>query len=353
MKTNRKFDRMWMAFVIGGLLVTATSESVVAQTDTVNLFSGPRVRGTVESFTNDNIVVNTTDGRKDVKPWNVRMIRFEGSNELVKAKSAYDDERYSACYTELENIEMPSRDVMKQEVAFFKAMAATRLALRGGNVTTDQAAKLVREFIDGYPQSYHLVEAIDAFGDLAIATGRFDVAISQFERTAASDWPELSFRGNLKSGKALLYSGKYAEAIQAFQATEAADNGEDYAVQAKLIARCLRAQAMGLGGNAEEGQQVVLGIIKNENSKNIELFAHAYNALGACYAAENKTKEAIRAYLHTDLLFTIDPDSHAQALYHLVDLWKTSERPDRSARARQKLTERYRNTYWAAKITGG
>ena len=91
-------------------------------------------------------------------------------------------------------------------------------------------------------------------------------------------------------------------------------------------------------------------IIENESSKNIELFAHANNALGVCYNEEQQTKEAIRAFLKTDLLFTLDPDSHAQALYHLVNLWAKSERPDRAASARQKLTQRYRNTYWASKL---
>ena len=188
------------------------------------------------------------------------------------------------------------------------------------------------------------------FGDLAIATGRFDAAETQFAKTAACSWPEISFNGTLKAGKAQLYSGKYDEAIASFKATERDDNGEAYAVQAKLVARCLRAQALGLSGKTAEGMENANSIIKNENSKNIELFAHAYNALGTCYAKENKNKEAIRAFLHTDLLFTIEPDSHAQALYNLVELWAATERPDRAARARQKLTERYRNTFWAAKL---
>jgi len=327
--------------------------NVQAQTDTVNLFSGPRVRGTVESYSPDKVVVATADGSKEIPSWNVRLIRFEGSNELIKAKSAFGDDRFQACYSELENLQVPDRAALKQDVDYFLAMSAARIALQGGKVTTDQAATLVRQFIQTHADSYHLYPAIDAFGDLAMAIGRFDVAIEQFEKTSASQWPALSFNGKLKSGKALLYSGKFDQAVAAFQAAESVDNGEDYAVQAKMIARCLRAQAMAQSGKVEEAKQVVLEIIKNESSKNIELFANAYNALGICYAAEGKTKEAIRAFLRTDLLFTNYPDSHAQALFHLVTLWADSERPDRSSRARQKLTQRYRNTFWATKLAAG
>ena len=106
---------------------------------------------------------------------------------------------------------------------------------------------------------------------------------------------------------------------------------------------------MAMTGNPAAGEQIVMEIIGNESSKNTILFANAYNALGTCYAQEGKTKEAIRAFLKTDLLFTVDPESHAEALYHLNDLWQKAERPDRAARARQKLTQRYRSTWWATR----
>ena len=349
MRTTRIMQRS-LIIVATSLACCVFAQDVLAQTDIVNMVSGPRIRGTIVSSTPDQIVVNTDDGNKNVASWDVRLIRFEGSNELVKAKSAYGDDRFSACYDQLNSLGSLDRDLMQQDADFYKAMSAARISLRGGKVTMDQAATLLRQFMQSHPNSFHTYEVMDMFGDLAIATGRFDAAETQFAKTAACSWPEISFNGTLKAGKAQLYSGKYDEAIASFKATERDDNGEAYAVQAKLVARCLRAQALGLSGKTAGGMENANSIIKNENSKNIDLFAHAYNALGTCYAKENKNKEAIRAFLHTDLLFTIEPDSHAQALYNLVELWAATERPDRAARARQKLTERYRNTFWAAKL---
>lgn len=337
------------AMLVLGVLVPV--DNLSAQTDSITLVAGRPIRGTVESYTKDNIVIQTSDGKKDIAPANVRLIRFDGSNDLVRAKSAYTDGRYAACKEGLENIsEQPDRDVVKQEVAYYLAASAAQLALQGGKVSLDQAARDMDGFLKAHPNSFHYYPALAMFGDLAMAMGRFDAASTQYEQTAACDWPKLSMAGKLNMGKAKLYSGEYGPAIQAFQETEASNSAEDYAVQSKLIAQCLRAQALALQGKTDEGRALVTKIIENESSKNIELFAHANNALGVCFVEEGKTKEAIRAFLKTDLLFTLDPDCHAQALYQLVNLWAKNERPDRAARARQKLTERYRNTYWASKL---
>lgn len=343
-------------FAVIILMVSALGfqAELLAQSDSITLISGRPVRGTVESYTPDNIVVNTSEGQKNVQPWNVRLIRYDGSNELVRAKSAFNDDRFTACLQDLDSVaqDLP-RDVLKQEVDFFRAIASARVALRGGNVSINEAAELVGQFIQNHPESYHLYQAQDAFGDLAMSSGRFDAAIGQFTKTSACAWPEISFNGKLKLGKAQLYAGQYQDAIASFQATESDDSAEEYAIQAKLISKCLRAEATGRAGNPAAGIRMAMEIIENESSRNIELFGHAYNALGSCYAAEQKTKEAIMSFLHTDLLFTIDPDTHARALYHLVDLESKADRQDRAARARQKLTGRYRNTWWATKIQQG
>ena len=71
--------------------------------------------------------------------------------------------------------------------------------------------------------------------------------------------------------------------------------------------------------------------------------------LGEGHYTERDVKEAARAYLKTELLFTVDPDSHAEALFHLQQLWEQLGEPNRASEARQKINDRYRNTWWATK----
>jgi outer membrane protein assembly factor BamD (BamD/ComL family) len=41
------------------------------------------------------------------------------------------------------------------------------------------------------------------------------------------------------------------------------------------------------------------------------------------------------------------PESHAEALFNLTQLWDQLHRADRAAEARQTLEEQYKNSRWA------
>ena len=77
------------------------------------------------------------------------------------------------------------------------------------------------------------------------------------------------------------------------------------------------------------------------------MIARLYNALGRCYLKQNKPKDAVMAYLHTDVLFYADADAHAEALFHLSKLWSDINKSDRAVAARNTLRERYAGSVWA------
>ncbi|MGI9518533.1 MAG: hypothetical protein ACR2NP_15870 [Pirellulaceae bacterium] len=347
---QHNFMKMMSAALMPALCLMWWPVPATAQNDSITLITGRPVRGTIQSVTPESLVVNTSDGNKTVEPWNVRRIRFaDEPNELTRAKTGYTDDRFNVCVQELDGLETPDRDVVRQEAEFYKALASARIALNGGNVTASTATSSVEQFVQTNPNSFHLYEALDALGDLYLAQGQFDKAEEQFGKTAAGTWPEYAFRAKLKTGRSQLLRGDHSAAIQSFEDTERANSSSDFALQAKLVARCLRAQAIAMSGDPAEGRRMATEIIQSESPKNAMVFAYANNAIGASYLQENLLKEAVRSYLKTELLFTIDPDSHAEALYHLQTLWDQLEQPGRASAARQKINDRYRNTYWATK----
>ena len=91
-------------------------------------------------------------------------------------------------------------------------------------------------------------------------------------------------------------------------------------------------------------------LIKNEDPKQTELFANAYNILGLCHQQAGEDLQAVLAFLHTDLLFSNQAAAHAEALYYLSQLWPKLDKNDRALEARTTLKSLYRNSVWAGKL---
>ena len=64
-------------------------------------------------------------------------------------------------------------------------------------------------------------------------------------------------------------------------------------------------------------------MIQDTDPEQKELQARAYNALGNCYEQAGRTKDALLAFLHVDVLYGTVPDAHAEALSHLIPLWES------------------------------
>jgi len=91
----------------------------------------------------------------------------------------------------------------------------------------------------------------------------------------------------------------------------------------------------------EESLQLTNQLIGELNPADVEMAARIYNAQGAGYEAKGDTEGAILSYLHTHLMFSLQPDAHAEALQRLVELWPEVGKPERAAEARQELQQRY------------
>ncbi len=89
------------------------------------------------------------------------------------------------------------------------------------------------------------------------------------------------------------------------------------------------------------GSRLVKGLIAELNPTDVEMSARIYNAQGASYEASGDTEGAILSYLHTHLMFSTQPDAHAEALKKLIELWPKVGKPERAAAARQELQQRY------------
>ena len=347
MRTN---IHLFLAIVI----VFFAIDRVVA--DEVQQTNDRTLRGTITEITPDEVKITNSAGAEqvvaaeDVK----RIILDSEPAELKSARNNALNTQYNRVLSELDKMGDPPNDkFILGEVAFYRALAAGKLALSGEAGTLSDAGTIANKFVNSPTgqNSYHFYEGVELLGDLLMAVGKPDVAEKNFAKMLASQSKTVLLSGHTKVAESQLAQGKFDEALSSFDQAIAVDSTSPDAPRLKLFAGIGRANCLAELKRADEGIAFLQDLIKNQDSSQNELFARAYNALGNCYLKSGKDKEAVHAYLFTDVLFFQNAYDHGEALYNLSLLWEKLNKTERARDARNTLnTPRYQNTVWAKKV---
>ena len=329
-----------------------STNTVVAQSDVIRLKSGGRSpRGRITRISEKTIVIEENGGPRTVDVYEIDTVEFGGEpRELDRARDEYNQQRYNACMEQLDQLDASTlNDYMKADVAFYKMAAAAQSSFAGGAMTATDAAQFAAAYLSEYPNDWHHYRACGIMADLAMEAGRFDSAADNYAKVIESAWPTFTAPANQKLGEAYIRLENFDQAESSLKAVLSTNSNEDVVQAAKLKAQCLQAVVVAKKGNPNAAISALQKLIKENDSNNKDLFATAYNSLGNCHLAANQQKEALFAFLHTDLLYQTEHRQHAEALYHLSNLWKEINKTDRANRAAQTLKQRYRNSHWANK----
>jgi tetratricopeptide (TPR) repeat protein len=347
-------SRHGAAIVVGCCFLDFAAMSVAQQGDRIEVVrgTGRNVSGKITQISPYEVSIQASDGIRQIPADQISKIIFQGQPlEIERARSQMNAGRFDGAIEELQKITAAvSREEIKQEIEFMTARSNAEIAIRGGSVTAQDAGRGLTDFINKYPQSYQLYPAIELLGRMYFAIGRFDLAEKEFERLNESKSQELILKGNFYRGEALVEQGKFAEAASAFNSILNLSNNDDLTQTYKLLAKIRVAKVTALNGDPESAIQTLEDIIRVENSQNALVFANAYNSLGTAYLQQGDLKEAVMAFLHTDLIYTTEREAHAEALYNLALIWPKLDQHDRANRARQGLKTRYRNSVWSMKL---
>ncbi|MBX7169183.1 MAG: tetratricopeptide repeat protein [Pirellulales bacterium] len=313
------------------------------------------VNGTVQEITAQEIKVKKAGSSGDVVavPVNeVISIKFDGEDPQVNlARSAVLDGRYEdglRLFGELEKKLGDARPELQQDLKFYQAWAAAKLALAGSG-DVGKAGAQMREFVDGNASSYHYFPAAEVLGDLFAAVGAYDKALAIYDKVAAAPWPEYQMRAAVARGRALVLQGKPDEALASFNKAldvEAPADNPQVAAQ-RLAATLGQATCLAATGKTDDAIKQVEGVILAANPEDGQLHAQAYNTLGNCLRKASRPKDALLAFLHVDLLYSAFPQAHAEALANLAELWTELKQAQRAQEAAALLQERYKNSTWA------
>lgn len=343
-----------------GALAGFDSHSLQAQsTDVIRLNAGENssatIRGTVLRMNKRNVTIDTSGAERRVEANDIRFVTFSSEpREMRQARTNMIEGRDNRAYEELNSINLDdvSTDFVRMEIDFLKASLAVNMALRGELVTLPEAKLMLSTLLanEQFAENYHYYEAIQLQGDLSYATGNYSDAETQFATLSQLPWPKTALIGSLRVGQSRLGLNKYQDALTSFESVESSELNDTDDQQAKMMARIGKASALAGLDRANEGITILEELIKQQSSDNKPLFAQLYNALGTCYQTAGNPQFAKHNFLHVDLLYYQDPETHAEALFHLVNLWALENKMGFSNDARQKLKDNYPNSIWTSKL---
>jgi tetratricopeptide (TPR) repeat protein len=270
--------------------------------------------------------------------------------DLKSAKNHVLAGRYAEALAAVERIKSETtRPEIQQDIDFYTALCAAKLALAGGGKISD-AGRLMKTFADANVKNYHYFEASEVVGDLLVAIHQYALAADYYNRLDKAPWPDYKMRAGVASGRALLAQGKFTEAQTAFDKVIAIDAEGDLAQGQRTLARLGKARALIAAKRTDEAIKLVGEVLKAADSEDV--LAGAYNVLGAAQRQAGHTKEALLAFLHVELRYASQPDAHAEALANLAELWEQVHNTERANRARKTLEEQYPDSPWTKKSGG-
>jgi len=321
------------------------------QFDQVVPLTGSTSSGTITGESPTSVEIESRGVKIEVPVNTIKRVTFgEEPTELKRGRDNIQNSNYEAGLEELAKVAPASltRALVKQDYAFYRALALSRLALSGGG---DKAAasSAMLNFVRAAPSSFHFLEAAEVLGDLSVSQGDYAGAARYYSAiTAKSPWPDFKMRGGVLEGRALLAQNKFAEAQAKFDGVMNTNDDTAAAMMQKQIASVGKAVCMAELGQPEPAIAMLDKIIAdNEPNTAKELFGRTYNALGRCHLKAKRDKDALLSFLFVDLLFNSEAEVHAEALYYLSKLWGDVNKAERAAAAKSLLTTRYAGTMWA------
>lgn len=272
----------------------------------------------------------------------INLVRSEeAAGRLAKALDGYRDA--------LRDVPA-NQSALKADLEFLIARTTAKLAAEDPKLLGDAARELER-FRSAHPDHFRDFEALSLLGNVQLLQNDFAKARATFRQLSEAPWSDVKLTARNAEGRILLAENKIDEAVRAFE--ESISAAGDNAAHASQRVEAMLGKATALEKKSEyaEAAKILEGILEQSSENNSAVQAQACVRLGGAYQAAGNVRDALLAYLRVDVLYFNEKAWHAEALYHLSQLWARDGKPDRAADAATVLQAKYSQSEWAKKLS--
>ena len=354
-------DRSWKFAATGtaacavlGFCLTASLADVIrlAPGSTVKA-TGNQIQGQIASETATEVKIKPTVGAEQTVPVDqIDSVSYDGATpSFTLAESRVNAGLVSEAADLFQKAasEAQGKPLIERAAQFGRAQALTELALIDPSKAADAISALEALSKPG-ANTRQLGPALLLLIRLQLAQGNTDGAEAALaDLTSRVPWA--ADRVAVLRAKLLSRKGEHAAALSALDGLiSSAPKGSVQAREALLA----KAESLAATQKFTEAEAVVRQVIEESPPEDDLVQAQAYNTLGDCLRVAGRPKDALLAYLRTDVLYNSAKDEHAKALAKIIELWRELKQDARATEVLERLKSQYpQSPYLRAKAAPG
>jgi len=346
--------------LIAGLALWSLAAASAGAVDTVTRKSTEKAAiGEITSVSRMELVVKPRIGNATTVPANdILDVDWDAAPPSLKLGRSQESsgqfdlalKSYQQAVTENQS----SNANVRAEIEFSLARVTAKTAFADPTKLAEATAKLT-EFTEKHRDHYRYFDAELLLGDLALASNDATSAEAVFDVLLTAPWADFQMAGNIGKGRILFARDDITGAKQAFDAVALQTPKTPAETSRKLEAMLGQATCLQKQQQNAEAVQILDQVVQETAVNDTRLQAEAYVRQGESYAAMgDKKKDAIRSFLFVDVVPALaqHTDFHAEALYHLAQLWPLVSHQEWGIEASARLQQLYPNSVWAKKLSG-
>ena len=320
-----------------------TTGTATAQFDRVYTGDGQTITGAIQQTDVRGIQLVRSGKPQTIPTTDIAKVLLEGDpSALTNGREAVVDGQFQQAVDELAKLqgETYKRPPIEAEADFYLAYAKGKLAL-AGNGSKDEAAQLTNAFVRKHPTSWHFIAAAELLGDLAVASGKPADAKRYYASVARAGSTDAKARSLYLVATADAAAGDHDAAIAGLDRILGVSADSTSLANIQLLAKIAKARSLAAGGDVDAAESIVNATIAEMDPKNVAVAARLFNTAGMIAQTKGDDQAALFHYLKTHLIYSGEPQTHAEALTALVSLWTKIGRADRSNETRVLLKQLY------------